>query len=160
MKIAVLSDTHIPIVAQDLPKQVYDGIAGVDLILHAGDIVDLEVINRLSKIAPVKAVYGNMDGDQITSMLPKKDVIKIDSLSIGLIHGWGAPSSLIELVTKEFKGVDAIIFGHSHIPLSQIKNGILYFNPGSPTDRIFAPYNSYGILEIENGKIIPKIIKI
>lgn len=160
MRIAVLSDTHIPIMAEDLPRQVYDGIAGVDMILHAGDIVDIEVLEKLSKIAPVKAVCGNMDSDRACSKLPKKAIVKAGSLSLGLIHGWGAPSNLIDAVAREFKNVDAIIFGHSHAPLSQTKNGILFFNPGSPTDRIFAPYKSYGILEIEDSKISPNIIRI
>ncbi len=136
IKIAVLSDTHIPVTANDLPKEVYDGISGVDMILHAGDLVELEVLDRLNKIAPVRAVCGNMDSERVRSKLPKKEIIKINSVSLGLIHGWGPPSSLPELVSKEFKGMDAIIFGHSHNPLSQIKDGILFFNPGSPTDKI------------------------
>lgn len=162
MKIAVLSDTHIPVNAADLPKQVYDGIAGAELILHAGDLLDMEVFKKLSEIAPTKAVCGNMDSGAVAARLPKKDIIKINGLSIGLIHGWGPPFGLIELVKNEFKDnkVDAIVFGHSHTPVAEVKNGVLFFNPGSPTDKIFAPYNSYGILEIENGKITPRIIKI
>jgi len=162
MRIAVLSDTHIPIMAQDLPKEVYDGIAGCDMILHAGDIVDLCILDKLGKIAPVKAVCGNMDGGLGRSGLPKKDIIRIGSVTLGLIHGWGSPSGIKELVKREFKDkkVDAIIFGHSHAPLNEEKNGTLFFNPGSPTDRVFAPYNSYGILEIHDGKIAAEIIKI
>lgn len=160
IKIAVLSDTHIPIAADDIPKAVYEGIAGVDMILHAGDLLKLDIFDRLSKIAPVKAVCGNMDDVNVRSRLPNKDVITIGQVSIGLIHGWGAPSDLIDLVSHEFKDVDAIVFGHSHSPLIETKNGILFFNPGSPTDKVFAPYNSYGILEIEDKKIIPYIIKI
>ena len=160
MKIAVLSDTHIPINTDDLPQAVYDGIKGVDMILHAGDLVELEVLDKLSAIAPVRAVCGNMDSEQVYRKLPKKDIIKIGPLTLGLIHGWGPPVNMVQLVRKEFKKVDAIIFGHSHNPLSQTKDGVLFFNPGSSTDRIFAPYNSYGILEIEESKILPKIIKI
>lgn len=160
MRIAVLSDTHIPIAAADLPKEVYDGIIGVDMILHAGDLVELEVLDKLSKIAPVRAVCGNMDNDNVCSKLPKKDVIKIGSISLGLIHGWGPPAGLIELTKCEFKDVNAIIFGHSHHPLSQTEDGILFFNPGSPTDKVFAPYNSYGILEIKDREILPTIIRI
>lgn len=162
MKIAVLSDTHIPINAQDLPKEVYDGIAGAGLILHAGDFVDISVFENLSKIAPVRAVCGNMDSGAVAAKLPKKDIVKVNGLSIGLIHGWGPPFGLIELVKNEFKDtkVDAVVFGHSHTPISEVKNGVLFFNPGSPTDRIFAPYNSYGLLEIKDGRITPQIIKI
>ncbi|MCX5715460.1 MAG: metallophosphoesterase family protein [Candidatus Omnitrophica bacterium] len=162
MRIAVLSDTHIPINAADLPPAVYEGITGADMILHAGDMVELSVFEKLSKIAPTRAVCGNMDTGACGAKLPKKDLIKINGVSIGLIHGWGPPFGLIELVKNEFKDekVDAIVFGHSHTPISDVKDGILFFNPGSPTDKIFAPYNSYGMLEIEKGKITPRIIKI
>jgi len=160
MRIAVLSDTHIPINADDLPEKVYEGIKDVDMILHAGDLVELDVLDRLSKFAPVRAVCGNMDSDKAYLKLPKKDIIKIGPVSLGLIHGWGPPLDLPEMVSREFKGVDAMIFGHSHNPLSETKDGILFFNPGSPTDKVFAPYNSYGILEIEDKKITPKIIRI
>lgn len=160
IKIGVLSDTHIPIASNDLPKEVYDGLVGVEMILHAGDLVDLQVLDNLSRIAPTRAVSGNMDNSAVCSKLPNKDIIKIGELSVGLIHGWGPPFGLIELVKRQFKGVEVIVFGHSHHPLIQEKDGILFFNPGSPTDKIFAPYNSYGILEIEDKKITPRIIKI
>jgi len=160
MRIAVLSDTHIPIAAKDLPKAVYDGIAGADMILHAGDILDMEVLEKLSKIAPVRAVCGNMDNDSACSKLPQKDIIKIGDCSIGLIHGWGPPFGLIDLVSRQFKNVDMIIFGHSHSPLIEKRGNVLFFNPGSPTDRVFAPYNSYGILTVDGKTITPQIIKI
>ena len=160
MRIAVLSDTHIPISADDLPQAVYNGLMGVDMILHAGDLVELDVLDKLAKIAPVRAVCGNMDSDKVCAKLPKKDIIKIEAISLGIMHGWGPPSDLVQLVSKEFKGVDVIVFGHSHNPLSQTEDGILFFNPGSPTDKVFAPYNSYGILEIKDKEIVPKIIKI
>ncbi len=160
MRIAVLSDTHIPVTADDLPKAVYDGIKGVDLILHAGDLVELEVVDRLSAIAPVKAVCGNMDNASACSKLPKKEIIKVGSVTIGLIHGWGASVDLPERLSKEFSGVDAIIFGHSHNPLNEKRNGILFFNPGSPTDKVFAPYNSYGMLEIKAKDIRARIVRI
>jgi len=162
MKIGVLADTHIPITQNDLPQAVYKGLEGVDMIMHAGDLVELSVIDKLSAIAPVRAVYGNMDNDVVRSRLPSKDIIKAGGLSIGLIHGWGHPNDLAGLIKSEFAHIkiDAIVFGHSHMPMAQFRNGLLFFNPGSPTDKIFAPYNSYGILEIENGKLTPNIIKI
>lgn len=160
IKIAVISDTHIPVAAQDIPESVYDGMRGVDMILHAGDLLDMEVLKKLAKIAPVRAVCGNMDTGETATQLPQKDIIKVDGVSIGLIHGRGAPAGLIDLVRGEFKDVNAIIFGHSHSPVNQVKDGILFFNPGSPTDKVFAPYNSYGILEINGKEISPRIIKI
>lgn len=159
MKIGVLSDTHIPKTANELPKAVYDGLKGVDLILHAGDLVQLEVLEDLKKIAPTEAVCGNMDSWKTQNALPKKKVINVSKFKIGLIHGWGRSNAIIDLISKEFTDVDAIVFGHTHNPMNEKKENILYFNPGSPTDKIFAPYNSYGMLEV-NETVTGRIIKL
>ena len=159
MKIGVISDTHIPKVAPELPEIIYRAFKEIDLILHAGDLITLDVLDNLMKIAPTEAVSGNMDSWDVYNKLPKKKVIKALRFKIGLIHGWGHPKKLVDTITKEFTGVDVIIFGHSHEPMNEKRSSILYFNPGSPTDKIFAPYNSYGILEV--GKTIKgRIIKI
>lgn len=160
MKILVLSDTHIPRVANDLPKQIYDEIANVDMILHAGDFVEKELLDKLQALRETKAVYGNMDSAGLRHLLKEREVIQVQNLRIALIHGYGAPKDLIENLKREFTNVDAIIFGHSHAPLNTRQDGILFFNPGSPTDKIFASVNSYGILEVADEKIEGKIIKL
>jgi len=159
MKIGVLSDTHIPKTVNELPKTVYDGLKKVDLILHAGDLVELDVLDGLKKIAPTEAVCGNMDSWKTQNALPKKKVINVSKFKIGLIHGWGHSNEIIDFISKEFSDVDVIVFGHTHNAMNEKKGNILYFNPGSPTDKIFAPYNSYGILEV-NGSITGRIIKL
>lgn len=160
MRILVLSDTHIPRVAQDLPKKVYDEIARVDMIIHAGDFVEKEVLDKLSALKELKAVYGNMDTQNIQNNLNQKEVIQAGAFRIGLIHGFGAPRDIVETVRNEFSGVDAIVFGHSHSPMNEVRDGILFFNPGSPTDKIFATINSYGILEVNDSGITGRIIKV
>ena len=157
MKIGVVSDTH----AHPLPAQMLEDFKKVDFIIHAGDSCSLETLEALKKIKDVKAVWGNMDGLEIRSLLPRHQVIKCGNFSIGVFHGVGAPQGLLEKVRAEFKNtkVNAIVFGHSHQPMNEEIDGVLYFNPGSPNDSVFAPYRSYGILEI-NGKITGKIIKI
>lgn len=160
MKILVLSDTHIPRVAHDLPQAVYDAVKDVDMIIHAGDFVEKEVLEKLRSLRPTTAVYGNMDSVKLRETLKPKEVIELPHCSIGLIHGYGASNSLIETVRKEFGRVNAIVFGHSHNPVNIVRDGILFFNPGSPTDTIFAESNTYGILEIKDGKIEGKIINI
>lgn len=160
-KVGVLSDTHIH-AASELPKQLLRAFKDADLILHAGDLVELAVLEELKKIGPeVKAVCGNMDAPNVKRALPEKEIIRIDQFRIGLTHGRGAPFNLMQTVREKFSddGVDCIVYGHSHSPRNEIHQAILYFNPGSPTDKFFAPYNSYGILEIEK-KIIGKITKI
>lgn len=157
MRIGVLADTHMPKAARELPRIMLKDFKGVDLILHAGDLAELEVLDILNKIAPTEAVYGNMDSWNVQKRLPKKKVIEALQFKIGLIHGWGHPKRIPDVISKEFEGVDVIVFGHSHEPMNEKIRGVLYFNPGSPTDKIFASCNSYGILEVGEtikGKII------
>lgn len=161
MKIGVLSDTHIPKLAKDIPKIIYNEFKEVDLILHAGDFVEVDFLRKLRDFKKTIGVYGNLDSGEVTNLLKAKEIIEGGRFRIGLIHGWGAPEGLTERIRAEFKDekIDCIVFGHSHSPMNETKNGILFFNPGSPTDKVFAPYNSYGLLEVTD-KIVGKIIKV
>lgn len=160
MRILVISDTHMPRVAHDFPPEIYEEIKNADMVIHAGDFVEKEIFDKLNVLKNTKAVYGNMDCTSLRNILNPKEVIEIGKFRIGLIHGYGAPRDLIDTVQKEFTGVDAIIFGHSHSPVNVTKDGILFFNPGSPTDKIFATSNSYGIMELTEKKIEGKIVKL
>ena len=157
MKIGVVSDTH----SLELPQVMLEDFKEVDFIIHAGDFCSLDVLNRFKKIKDVKAVYGNMDGHDMRQVLPRKQIIPCGKFTIGIFHGEGAPKMLLEKVQSEFQGekVDAVIFGHSHQPMNETIDGVLYFNPGSPNDTVHAPYRSYGILDV-NDKITGKIVKI
>lgn len=162
MKIGVISDTHIPERAKELPRELLQAFRDVDMIIHAGDLADLKVLDELKKICPnVKAVWGNMDPQEIRSKLPEKEIIKIGKHTIGLMHGWGAPNNLVGILKSSFKEdkVDLIIFGHSHRAMNQKLGGVLFFNPGSALDKIFSDHTSYGIIEI-NDEIKARIIKI
>ena len=160
MKIFVLSDTHIPRTTGDIPAKLYNEIKKCDMIFHAGDFVDKEFFDKLSALKPTYAVYGNMDSNELKKCLNQKEIIEVGKFKIALIHGWGAPDAVRENIRKELGDVNAIVFGHTHAPINEVKDGILFFNPGSPTDRTFAPYNSYGILEVSDEKIEGKIVKI
>lgn len=162
MKIGVISDTHIPDRATDIPKEILDAFRGVDMVIHAGDLVELSVLEELKKVcANVKAVRGNMDSHEVKRALPEKEIIKAGSYKIGVMHGFGSPGNLINVMSEAFKddNVNIVIFGHAHSSFNEKKGDVLFFNPGSPTDRIFSAYNSYGIIEV-NGKIEAKIIKL
>lgn len=158
MKIGVTSDTH----SRPLPKKMLDDFRHVDLIVHAGDFCDLEVLEKLEKIKEVKAVYGNMDGADLRRRLPGRQIFRAGPRTIGLFHGEGAPLQLLSRVMEEFKGekLDAVIFGHSHNSFNEKIDGVLYFNPGSPNDDVSAPYCSYGVIEISNQDLTGKIVKI
>lgn len=160
MRILVLSDTHIPVAAHDLPQAVYDAARDADMIFHAGDFIEMRLLDKLRSIKEVKAVRGNMDSRELCMQLNSKEVVTIGKFKIGLTHGYGAPSEILNTVRKEFDRIDCLVFGHSHAAVNMRKDGILYFNPGSPTDKIFASKNSYGILEITDKRIEGKIVEL
>jgi putative phosphoesterase len=162
VKIGVISDTHIPDRSKVIPDEILQAFKGADMLIHAGDLVDLNVLRQLKSICPnVKAVYGNMDPHEVRKELPEKEIIKAGNYKIGVMHGNGPAVKLIDYLSEAFKNddVDIIIFGHSHSGFNEKIGKILFFNPGSATDKVFASYNSYGIIEI-NGQIEAKIIKL
>lgn len=161
-KIVVLSDTHIPERALDLPPKLYADLKSADIIVHAGDIASLDFYKQLKKkFAQLKAVQGNMDEPALKKVLPQKELIKVEKVSLGLIHGRGSPSGLMDLAAQEFakEKPNIIVFGHSHQALTTEKNGILFFNPGSPTDKVFSVRNTYGIIMI-NDSIETTIVEV
>ena len=158
-KIGVISDTHIPRAAKELPKSIYREFRGADMILHAGDLIELSVLEKLQDMAPTHAVSGNMDMPEVKEALRQKKIINVNGFKIGLFHGYGHPAKIVGIVSREFSGVDVIVFGHSHSPLCERIKNTLFFNPGSPTDKIFAAYNSFGILEV-GEKITGRIIRL
>ena len=161
MKVAVVSDTHIPATCGSLPDMFLEKLKGVDLIIHAGDFTELSVADVFKKIAPFYAVAGNMDCNMVKRQFPVKRIIDLASFKVGVTHGHGSPDNLINYVKDVFKEdkLDCIIYGHSHIPKIDYIDGVLYFCPGSPTEKVFAPYNSFGILEIDE-KLTPTIIRL
>jgi putative phosphoesterase len=163
MKIYVISDTHIPERARTIPGKLLDDLKNADLILHAGDIADSKVLEILRGVCKeVKAVWGNMDPPELRKSIPEREIISIEGLRLGIAHGYGNPLKLIDTVSNIFKGerLDIIVFGHSHFPVNETRAGVLYFNPGSPTDKIFSVVNSYGILELKDKQIKAEIIRI
>jgi len=148
MKVGVLSDTHVPTAAPFLPAAVFDIFKGVDLILHCGDITELSVLDELRAIAPVEAVAGNVDDAEVHMKLPLKKVLTLGKFSVGLIHGKYKLDVQKEMIRKEFDAVDLIVYGHSHHAFWGKIDDLWYLNPGSPTDKRHAPYNSVALLHI------------
>jgi hypothetical protein len=159
MRIGVLSDTHIPFAAARLPDRVAEILSSMDAIIHAGDYQDAAVADELQSIAELYGVCGNMDSPDIKHRLPDKRIVQLAGFSIGIIHGWGSPSGLQERVIAAFAGnrLDAIIYGHSHRAFCGLIDGVLVFNPGSPTDTRFADVCTLGILTLDktiSGEIV------
>ncbi|RJX28253.1 MAG: metallophosphoesterase [Desulfarculus sp.] len=146
MRIGVLADTHLREVDPAFAEKAHRHFADVDMILHAGDLTSLAVLEALE--APqVLAVCGNMDGPLVAAQLPVTRVVQAGAFKIGLIHGWGSPVGLAERVSREFSGVDAVVFGHAHLPTNHKKGAILLFNPGSVA-KGFRGSGTAGILEV------------
>jgi putative phosphoesterase len=156
VNIGVLSDTHLNSVTGVL-KGIYDQFLGdVDVILHAGDFVSEEIVTFLRQ-KPFHGVYGNTDPAGIKKQLPEKRIIEFGCYRVGLIHGTGPKGDLQDRVRAEFKDVDVIVFGHSHQPENQKKNGVLLFNPGTAAGYTPSGFNSIGILRLDDtirGEII------
>jgi len=151
MRIVVLADTHIHML-EHLPKKIIDALSTVDLVIHAGDFTDVQVLKELKRLREVKAVHGNMDSRELKTVLPVKEIVEIENKRIGVTHGSGAPWGIEERVRKMFESnrVDIIVYGHSHRSQNKVIDGILFFNPGKATD-------SFGILTIDGeakGEII------
>ncbi len=142
-KVLVISDTHIPKVGDSLPREVLEAARGADLVLHAGDLVEMRVLDELRSLAPVRAVAGNME---------------VEGKLIGLTHGSGPPVGIERRVLSRFSGVDAVVFGHTHKALVEERRGVLLVNPGTPTDRRFSDRLSYAVLTVENGAIVPSVV--
>ncbi|MHC1566601.1 MAG: metallophosphoesterase family protein [Candidatus Syntropharchaeia archaeon] len=160
MRIGVISDTHLIRKEDKLPEPVIDRLREVDLIVHCGDFEEVFALEEIKRIGPrVEAVCGNMDSAELKRILPKKKTIEAGGKKIGIIHGYGSPDGLEERIRSEFGDVDAILYGHSHIPRNEVIKGILFFNPGSPTDKKYAPYNSFGMVWI-NDRIKGEIIRV
>lgn len=159
MTIGVLSDTHSLII----PPAVIERFKSVDMIIHAGDICDIHTLKLLKKIAPTKAVQGNMDEMTVKKVLPLKEIIACGGLKIGVTHGHtGDTREALKNAMSSFKDdkMDVVIFGHSHLALSEQIGPTLYFNPGSPNDVIKAKFFSYGLISIEGKKIKAEIVRI
>jgi len=162
MIIGVIADTHIPTRAKELPKKLLKYLKGVDLILHAGDFVEIEVLKTLEKFAKVEAVFGNMDEEKMKLKLPGKKIIRVEEIKIGLVHGCDIAWDLKKRIPANFceEEVNCVVYGHTHLAHNEEIKGKLYFNPGSPTDQIFSTSNTFGILEVTGKKIKGKIIEL
>ena len=148
-KVGVISDTHMPRF-KSLPQAIWEHFAGVEQIIHAGDLSMLEVIDELETIAPVVAVQGNIEREEVMLKLPIKREIKIGYCRIGIIHILGDATHYVQMARHEFPEAHVVVFGHSHTPYNAEHDGQLLFNPGSATDRRRQPTCSIGMLTIDD----------
>jgi uncharacterized protein len=154
MLIAVISDTHLPRGARRLPEACVERIAAADLLLHAGDFSTLDVLRELEAIGPpVLGVHGNVDSAELRRLLPAERVVEAEGARIAVVHDAGPRAGRLARLRARFGDrADAVIFGHSHLPLhEQADDGFQILNPGSPTERRRAPTNTMGVIRVASG---------
>jgi putative phosphoesterase len=159
-RVAVIADTHLPRGSRVLPQECLDELARADLILHAGDVTAAAVLELLREFAPVEAVYGNMDDPELRATLPEQLVVEAGGSRIGMVHIPGPAAGRAERLAQRFRGCDAVVYGHTHMPEATQHDGVWILNPGSPTERRRAPNRSLLTLEIEAGTIAPRHVKL
>ena len=160
VRLALIADTHIfPSGNRSIPEPVLDLFdrAGVDRVIHAGDIACQPVLDQLATIAPVIAVRGNNDHSEFGRRLPHMVEMHAGELLIRLIHGDGGRSARA-VATDVAPGADCVVYGHSHIPKVERIGDALLVNPGSPNDRRWHPHFGIGFLEITPERIRPELI--
>ena len=162
MRIAVISDTHLPRGSRALPAACVGRLRRADLILHAGDFVVRAVLDDLLALGPpVAAVHGNVDSPELRSLLPAERIVDVGGARIGMVHDAGPASGRLERLRRRFPDCDAVVFGHSHIPLHErAPDGFQIFNPGSPTDRRRQPVHTMGIAMAANGRVVFEIVEL
>jgi uncharacterized protein len=161
MLIAVISDTHLPRGARRLPEGCLERIAAADLLLHAGDFVSVEVLRKLEAIGPpVVGVHGNVDSAELRRLLPAERVVDVGGARVALVHDAGPRRGRLERLRRRFgERADAVVFGHSHLPLHErADDGFQIFNPGSPTERRRAPAHTMGVARAEGGRLAFELV--
>jgi putative phosphoesterase len=160
--VGLISDTHVPVRAKCIPKMVFKVFGDVDFIVHAGDLVELTVLDELEQLAPVLAVHGNMDGPQVSGALPKLNSLKVSDWKIGVMHD---PNTMFGMgKMREIamqNGFNVFVYGHTHSSSIKWEGKTLYINPGSPTNpKSLLSRPSVALLKVTREAIIPEIIHI
>ncbi len=160
VRLAILADTHMPRGARRLPECCLELCAEADLILHAGDFAELSVLEELRAIRPVVGVRGNVDSAELRSLLPESVVFEAGGAQLAMLHDSGPRRGRIERMRARFPEADAVVFGHSHLPLHETSEGFQIFNPGSPTERRRAPAHTMGIATAADGRVSFKLVEL
>jgi putative phosphoesterase len=163
--VAIVSDTHLPRGERRLPDACLERLRAADLILHAGDIATVAVLRELEGLGPpVHAVGGNQDEPALLTRLPERCVVDLGTVRIGMVHDAGAAAGRLARQRRAFPECDAVVFGHSHVPLheSVVEAGFAFqlFNPGSPTDRRRQPHHTMGVAHVQGDEIGFELLRV
>ena len=164
LRLALIADTHLPRgtrrcegapigATRFLAKPCLDVLRAADLIVHAGDFSAPSVLSELRELGPVAAVHGNVDSPELRRELPDSISLELEDVVLGVIHDAGPSKGRLGRLRARFPDADAVVFGHSHMPVHERLDGFQIFNPGSPTERRRAPNRSMGEAVVEGGRI-------
>jgi putative phosphoesterase len=160
VRLLLIADTHIPRRARALPAQVWDEVTRADVVVHAGDWVAPELLDKLeARAARLLACWGNNDGPALRARLPERADAMLDGLHLTVVHETGAAAGRGARMSRLYPDSDVLVFGHSHIPWdTTTETGLRLLNPGSPTDRRRQPFCSYMTASIENGALTDVVL--
>lgn len=153
---AVIADTHIPRRAKALPERLLPPLESADLILHVGDLMDPKILDELADYAPVRVVRGNLD--PLEAELPEAIEFEFGGARVAMIHDSGSKRGRRTRMRRRFPEARVVVFGHSHIPWNEDKDGLLLLNPGSPTDKRRQPDFTFALLRAEGGEARAEIL--
>jgi putative phosphoesterase len=155
VRLVLTADTHVPKRAHDLPAPLWTAVASADVVIHAGDWVEVPLLDRLqARAARLIGVVGNNDGPELAARLPEVAHAELDGLRLAVVHETGPAAGRERRCAARFPGCDVLVFGHSHIPWDSVAaSGLRLLNPGSPTDRRRQPVATYLTAEIVDGRL-------
>jgi putative phosphoesterase len=158
VRLAIISDTHMPRGGRVLPVA---HLRDADAILHAGDLMEASVLEELQALGPpVHAVRGNVDSAVLQALLPLTAVVAAAGARIAMVHDAGPAAGRLDRMRRRFPDADAVVFGHSHLPLHEERGGFQIFNPGSPTERRRAPHHTMGIATVDHAEITFELLNL
>jgi uncharacterized protein len=155
VRLLLIADTHVPKRARDLPARVWDEVAGVDVVIHAGDWVNADLLDALeARAARLLACWGNNDGPELRARLPERADAVLGGLRFTVVHETGATAGRDGRMSRLYPDSDVLVFGHSHIPWdTTTESGLRLLNPGSPTDRRKQPFCTYMTANADSGAL-------
>ena len=161
MRLAIISDTHLPRGARALPPACIERLRDADAILHAGDLIEPSVLAYLESLGPpVHAVRGNVDSAALQARLPLTRIVEAAGTRIAMVHDAGPADRRLAHLRTRFPDADAVVFGHSHLPLLEEADGFAIFNPGSPTERRRAPNHTMGIATADHARVTFELLEL
>ncbi len=157
MRLLLISDTHLPTRARDLPAEVWAAVDAADVVIHAGDWMSVDLLDQLTdRAARLIGCWGNNDGDDLRARLPERADVTLDGVRFTVTHETGASAGRDERMARLYPDTDVLVFGHSHIPWdATASTGLRLLNPGSPTDRRRQPHCTYMTAELADGVLGP-----